>query len=132
MVSFEGTWTYRSFRNNADQNVEPNQLMFGMGTLALDQPDPGKIGGVLGGSGWSLDLDGTMTEGNPVKLRWQGRGEIGGETWVYDYLGFLVPDWPNGIDQVDAIVGSIIRTQPHSNGQATAGLVASWYAVRQV
>lgn len=131
MVSYEGNWTYRSFVNNADQNVEPNQLLFGMGTLMLKNAGSGKLAGTLGGTGWSLDLAGAVTEGDPVKLRWQGQGLIGGENWVYDYLGYVVPSWPNGIDQKDAIVGSIIRTVPHSGGTAKAGLVASWYAVRQ-
>lgn len=130
MPSFEGTWTYRSFRNIADQNVEPNRLLFGMGDLVLTQPEPGKVGGTLGGTGWSLELHGTVTEGDPTKVRWQGRGEFNGEIWVYDYLGYVVPDWPNGVDQVDAIVGTIVRTEPHSNGQAAAGVVASWFAVR--
>ncbi len=129
--SFVGNWTYRSLINNPDLSVEFNDLRFGMGTLNLTEPSGGKIGGTLGGPGWSLDLDGMATEGKPVTVRFQGRGEIGGETWVYDYRGYLVPEWTNGVSQVDAIVGSIIRTVPHSNGQATAGFVASWYAVRQ-
>jgi hypothetical protein len=116
MPAFEGSWTYRSFVNNPDQNIEPNRLLFGMGTLILNQPEPGKIRGSLGGPGWSLDLDGESTEGNPTRLRWQGRGEIGGEIWVYDYLGYVVPDWPSGVDQTDSIVGTIVRTEPHSNG----------------
>jgi hypothetical protein len=130
MAAFEGTWTYRSFLNNPDQEVDPNRLLFGMGTLVLTQPETGRIVGSLGGTGWSLDLSGVVTDGDPARLRWQGRGEIGGETWVYDYLGYVVTDWPNGVDQVDAIVGTIVRTEPHSNGQATAGFVASWIAVR--
>ena len=130
MPAFEGSWTYRSFVNNPDQNVEPNQLLFGMGTLVLTQPEAGKIGGSLGGAGWSLELDGAVIDGDPPRLRWQGRGEIGGEVWVYDYLGYVVPDWPNGVDQTNAIVGTIVRTEPHSSGKATAGVVASWIAVR--
>jgi hypothetical protein len=130
MAAFEGSWTYRSYVNDPDQTIEPNQLLFGMGRLVLTQPEPGKIGGSLGGTGWSLDLSGDVTAGDPARLRWQGRGEIGGEMWVYDYLGYVVPDWPNGVDQTDAIVGTIVRTEPHSNGQAPAGVVASWIAVR--
>ncbi len=130
MPEFEGSWTYRSYINNPDQSVEPNRLLFGIGTLVLTQPLPGKIGGSLGGDGWSLKLEGDVSEGDPTGLRWQGRGEIGGEVWVYDYHGYVVPDWPNGVDQRDAIVGTIIRTEPHSNDQATAGFVASWIAVR--
>lgn len=54
-----------------------------------------------------------------------------GEEWVYDYLGYLVPVWPNGVDQRPAIVGSIVRTKPHSMGNAPAGYVAQWIAVKQ-
>jgi hypothetical protein len=54
-----------------------------------------------------------------------------GERWVYDYIGYLVPIWPNGVDQRAAIVGSVIRTVPHSNGQARAGYTASFIAVKQ-
>ncbi len=128
---FVGTWSYRSLINNPDLSTEFNDLRFGMGTLVLNEPEPSKTSGSLGGAGWSLDLDGTSTAGDPTKVRFQGRGEISGETWVYDYLGFVTPDWPNGVNQVDAIVGTIVRTEPHSGGQAEAGYVASWYAVRQ-
>ena len=48
-----------------------------------------------------------------------------------------MPDWPNGVQQRAAIVGSVVRTIPHSgavkDGQKTiapAGVVASFYAVR--
>ena len=129
--NFVGTWSYRSLINNPDLDVPFNNLRFGMGVLELSEPQPDSVGGSLGGPGWSLTLSGTATEGDPTKVRFQGRGVINGETWVYDYLGFVVPDWPNGVDQVDAIVGSIVRTEPHSGGQAEAGFVASWYAVRQ-
>ena len=131
---FIGNWSYRSLINNPDLATPFNDLRFGMGNLVLEEPAAGLVGGTLGGTGWSLNLDGTVTTGDlttgePTKVRFQGRGEIGGELWVYDYLGFLAPDWPNAIDQVDAIVGTIIRTEPH--GTAPAGFVASWYAVRQ-
>jgi hypothetical protein len=44
----------------------------------------------------------------------------------------LIPIWPNGVDQRPAIVGSVIRMVPHSNGQARAGYIASFIAVMQV
>ena len=59
-----------------------------------------------------------------------GRGFIGGEEWVYDYLGYLVPAWSDGVNQVETIVGSVIRTVPHSGGQAPAGFTATFFAVR--
>ena len=130
--SFVGNWSYRSLRNNPDLALDFNALRFGQGTLSLTEPSPGQIGGTLGGPGWSLDLDGEVTLGSPTALRFQGQGDIGGENWVYEYLGYLVPDWPNGVDQVEAIAGTIVRTVPHTGGNATAGYVASWYAVRQL
>jgi hypothetical protein len=44
-------------------------------------------------------------------------------------MGFVVPEWPNGVDQRPAMVGSTVRTVPHDG--APAGSVASWIAVKQ-
>ena len=64
-------------------------------------------------------------------MRFQGRGATPGvEDLVYDYVGYLAPVWPNGVDQRPAIVGSIVRTEPHSGG-AEPGFVASWIAVKR-
>lgn len=57
------------------------------------------------------------------------------ENWAYDYIGWLVPTWPNSTADLQraAIVGSVVRTLPHASGAgaAPAGFVASFYAVRQ-
>jgi hypothetical protein len=58
---------------------------------------------------------------------------VGGEQWIYDYEGYLVAHWPNGVQQIPALVGSVIRTIPHSSsngGISPAGVVASFYAVK--
>jgi hypothetical protein len=128
--NFSGVWSYRSLLNDPDLTLAFNDLQFGAGELNLLEPEPGRIGGSLGGTGWSLSLDGAAVEGLPTTLRWQGRGTINGEDWVYDYLGYVVPAWPDGVSQTDTIVGSVIRTVPHSNGQAQAGFTATFYAVR--
>jgi hypothetical protein len=128
---FAGSWSYRSFRNDPDLSKDFNDLRFGAGTLELAESEFGRLSGSLGGEGWSLNLVGGYTYGNPFSLRFQGSGEIGGEMWVYDYVGYLVPIWPNGVEQRPALVGSVIRTIPHSNGQAQAGYVASFIAVKQ-
>jgi hypothetical protein len=70
-----------------------------------------------------------------MQVRFQGKGVVGGEQWIYDYIGWLVPVWPNSTDrlEVPAIVGSVVRTIPHSGsggGTNPAGVVASFYAVR--
>ena len=132
---FVGTWTYRSLLNDPDINTDFDNLEFGRGTLVITAPSSDTLGGTIGGDGWSLDLHGSIGYGSPAQVRFQGRGIVGGEEWVYDYIGWLVPVWPNSNDslQTAAIVGSVVRTIPHSGGQpgtvAPAGVVASFYAV---
>jgi hypothetical protein len=131
---FEGSWTYRSFLNDPDVNKNFDELEFGRGTIIIEQAPMQALNGRIGGPGWSLVLKGARTYGNPMHARFQGVGVVNGEKWIYDYEGYLVPDWPNGVDQIPAIVGSVIRTIPHSGSQPNtvnpAGVVASFYAVR--
>jgi hypothetical protein len=132
---FVGNWTYRSFLNDPDISKAANDLLFGEGTLAIAEQSQTELSGTIGGPGWSLDLRGSFGYGSPMQVRFQGKGVVGGEEWIYDYIGWLVPVWPNSTDRLEvaAIVGSVVRTIPHSgDGGSTnpAGVVASFYAVR--
>jgi hypothetical protein len=136
---FVGSWSYRSFNNDPDLSIAFNDLQFGLGTIVIEEAAMQLLQGTIGGDGWSLKLKGAREYGNPMHVRFQGTGIISGEQWIYDYDGYLVPAWPNGVQQVPAMVGSIVRTVPHSGrppkggGPAPvhpAGVVASWYAVR--
>ena len=131
---FVGTWAYRSFLNDADVNKAFNDLEFGRGTIVIEEAPMQSLKGTIGGPTWSLTLKGARAYGNPMHARCQGVGQVKGEQWIYDYEGYLVPDWPNGVDQIAAIVGSVIRTIPHSGDQPgtvnPAGVVASFYAVK--
>lgn len=135
--SFSGKWTYRSFVSDpamSDPNAPLKTLLFGQGALEIAADSAGNASGTLSGNGWQLDLTGRCHAGDPPSIRFQGKGMIDGELWVYDYIGYAVPKWPDGIDQRPAIVGTIIRTVPHSNGSggtSPAGYVAQWIAVRQ-
>jgi hypothetical protein len=137
---FVGTWNYRSMYNNPDDITDWNNLAFGSGTLKITASSSTTLGGTIGGSlgpglgNWLLNLNGSFGYGSPAQVRFQGRGLVSGEEWVYDYIGWLVPVWPNSNDilQRTAIVGSIVRTVPHSGSDGTvhpAGVVASFYAV---
>ena len=130
-----GRWTYRSLLNEADINTAFNDLEFGRGTIVIEEGAMELLTGTIGGPDWSLNLHGSRAYGSPMQVRFQGRGLVGGEEWIYDYIGWLVPVWPNGDPtlQTAAIVGSVTRTVPHSGGggqTAPAGFVASFYAVR--
>jgi hypothetical protein len=134
---FVGTWTYRSLINDPNVNTDFAKLEFGRGTLVITASSSTTLGGTIGGPGWSLDLHGSFGYGSPGQVRFQGRGLVGGEEWIYDYIGWLVPVWPNSNDTLQraAIVGSVVRTIPHSSSKpgtvSPAGVVASFYAVRQ-
>ena len=132
--SLKGKWTYRSFLNDPDLSTQFNDLEFGRGTITIDDAPMGALQGTIGGPGWSLALSGSINYGDPYSVRFQGKGVVGGEEWIYDYLGYAVKPWPNGINQVPAMTGSIVRTIPHSSGSggtAPAGVVCSWIAVWQ-
>ena len=129
-----GKWTYRSFLNDPDLSTQFNDLEFGLGTIEVVPAPMNEFRGTIGGPGWQLQLKGSTTYGNPFTVRFQGKGVVGGEEWIYDYIGYVIRPWPNGVDQRMAMVGSIVRTIPHSSGTggtAPAGVVCSWIAVRQ-
>ncbi len=131
---FVGKWTYRSLLNDPDVNTDFDSLEFGRGTIVIEPAPMQILTGVIGGPGWSLKLSGSRQYGTPMRLRFQGVGIVSGEKWIYDYEGYLIPHWPDGVQQRPAIVGSVIRTIPHSGGTpgtvAPAGVVASFYAVK--
>jgi len=139
---FVGSWAYRSLYNDPDLSKDSNMnnLLFGDGTLTITAPSSDSMGGTIGGplapnANWLLNLHGSIGYGSPAQVRFQGVGVVNGEEWIYDYIGWLVPVWPNSNNllQRAAIVGSVVRTIPHSGSDGTvhpAGVVASFYAVR--
>ncbi len=131
-----GTWTYRSFKSNPDLNADFDSLEFGRGNIQINAAPMQEFDGLIYGTGWSLNLAGSITYGNPFCVSFQGKGIVGGAQWVYNYLGYYIPDWSNGDAQVPALVGSIVRVIPHPTGPnnkstAPAGEVAQWIAVKQ-
>ena len=124
-----GKWLYRSFVNDANPDEDPK--LFGQGELTFLPTDFGHLVGDFDFGQWGkMAVKGTAHFGNPFQLRFQGRGVkgTGSEEWVYDYIGYFIPNWVEGVNQQPAIVGSVIRTEPH--GQAKAGVVASFIMVK--
>lgn len=130
---FVGRWTYRSWLNDVNLATSPNDLLFGSGTIDIVEAPMQILKGTIGGSGWQLDLHGSRSYGNPMTVRFQGKGIVSGAEWIYAYVGYLVPEWPDGVHQKTAMVGSIVRVIPHPSGNggvSPAGVTASWYAVK--
>lgn len=129
---FEGNWTYRSL-HNAPINTAFSQLEFATAVMRFQKTSEDTITGVLDmGTGFALKLEGKLSSSNGSTTFYiEGKGIPGTSTanWEYDYQGYVVPKWKNGINQKDTCVGSVIRSKPH--GAAKAGDTASFYLVRQ-
>jgi len=54
-------------------------------------------------------------------------------TWIYEYVGYLVNPWQNGVNQPPTFVGSMIRQIPHPSGKGMhhAGEVGSFFCVKE-
>ena len=138
-TNLDGTWTYRSFLNNptevGDNPQQALALIFGEGKLTITSKGENLFQAVLDfGGGAAMDLYGEIVRGagvSPEVLIITGTGRTGTSTdkWVYQYKGYVVPQWAEGVNQVPTIVGTVIRTIPHGTG--AAGVVASFVIVRR-
>ncbi len=127
-------FTYRSLLNNPDLSASFDSLEFGRANLAIEVNSSGLVTGKIYDTGWELELFGSYQPGSPATFWFQGKGVVSGSLWVYDYLCYVVPVIPNGVNQRLALVGSITRAIPHpdgSGGTSPAGVVNSFYAVAQ-
>lgn len=129
-----GKWQYFSFLNPPALDATGNYAqLFGMGTMTLRTPSSTTVAGTFDmGGGYVLDLKGTVsTSSGRTSIHMAGLGRPNTPTagWEYDYDGVMAEKWPNGVNQVPALTGSVIRAKPH-NGQP-AGVVASFIDVKQ-
>ena len=126
--SLAGTWAYRSYLNQEDQQV------FGGGLFTFETPTPTTLTGTLVMSPTLvLDLEGTIcpaTSDAPliVEIRGFGRPYTDTKGWEYDYHASLAYHWPKGVNQVRSLVGSVFRAKEHDGHPA--GVTASFIAVR--
>jgi hypothetical protein len=49
--------------------------------------------------------------------------------WIYDYFGMVDPIWPDAVNQIPTVTGSVIRTVDH--GSSKAGVTATFYMVQR-
>jgi hypothetical protein len=131
-----GSWHYRSFLNNPQKVSDLNTILFGEGDFVFEELTNGQLAGTGDfGGGDTVKFQGAVAHGSLTTIRFQGIGTGSSNSdWLYDYLGVILPQWPNGVSQVLAIVGTVVRSAPHSNGSggvAAAGRVASFVAVKK-
>jgi hypothetical protein len=129
-----GTWTYRSFLNNPDIGQAFNDLEFGRGELRIDELRPGVFEGRLWfGDTYQFGLRGTADLSSfPASVRFRGVGDTtDSKGQIYDYAGFFLPMWSNGESQRAAIAGTTVRSVAHNGGQAKAGFVGTFIALKR-
>jgi hypothetical protein len=125
-----GKWTYRSFHNDpASVTNDPKAaahkalaLIFGEAVFTLEKPVTATLKGAIDWPGGGLDLQGTLradAAGAPI-VEIVATGRLGTDTasWEYNYRGQLAYQWPNGVNQVPALVGAVVRAKPHNGAQA--------------
>jgi hypothetical protein len=139
--SLAGKWTYRSFFNDpafvGDSKENAYNLIFAEATFTFEITSSTTLRGTIDWGSGGLDLQGTIRPagaGAPLTVEIIGTGRPGAPGtgtagWEYDYYAHLAYTWPNGVKQVPALVGTVIRAKPH--GDNPAGLVASFIAVKQ-
>ncbi|MBV7530782.1 hypothetical protein [Chitinophaga sp. sic0106] len=133
----KSTWTYRSFLNEVDLKIPPNDLELGDGTIHLNISNDGEISGNIGTPGeWNLELKGKVLETNPQGLYFIGTGENGQGAnramWEYGYEVYCLPKIEGGKFQANVLAGSVVRLKDHPGSDGTihkAGEVATCYAV---
>ncbi len=132
---FNGSWTYRSLLNDPDWKQSFDRLQFASAIMDLRTFGKDSISGILY---WAdnpkqgLNIRGKYYYQDTTtcySLVGTGSAALGTAGWQYDYKGYIVPKWTNGIKQADVLVGTTIRAKPH-NG-APAGVVATTYMVRR-
>ncbi len=112
---FAGTWTYRSLHNTAEPVDSFDDLRLAQAELTLQAVGPDLLSGRLSFGDDYLDMSGTVQDADPPTVRLRATGVQGTATagWIYDYVGYLAPSWPEGDAQRPAIVGTVVRTAPH-------------------
>lgn len=123
-----GTWTYRSLYNDPDVSTDFRKLELTRAHISVDEAPMGVFKGRIYGKDWSLDLNGTINDGTPSSVVFQAKGCTKDAEWIYDFVGYVVPPWPNGVDQRPAIVGSVTRILGPAS--EAINIVCSFYAVR--
>jgi hypothetical protein len=122
-----GLWTYRSFLNDPKRlyaTAPPTvpELILQEALVKLETPTSttlqGGIEWLSGGGDFLLDLRGWIQPGvgdepSPFGMVGTGRPGTNTEGREYYYEGHLTRNWPNGINQVPALVGSLIRGKPN-------------------
>jgi len=117
VASLSGDWIYRSFINTTEDVQTLDQILFGQGDLTLAvgadgffQPSQLSFGAdyPMNVFGQAIEVFSDTFSLPRVAIEMKAFGVEGTQTagWLYEYRGYLVPSWYNGVDQVTCIAGT--------------------------
>jgi hypothetical protein len=138
-IMLAGKWTYRAFKNDwqvvGDNAAAALALISSEGVLDFDEAQDGRFRGALGmAPGYALVLSGEVdvASGAPPGFTIHGNGIEGTPTegWRYEYRGVFGYSWPEAVDQLPSLVGTVMRVAAHGPLNP-AGYTASFIAVRR-
>lgn len=106
-----GLWTYQSWNNDGNLATALNNIAFGSGYIRVDTSAETEFKGRVYGPAsytdptpcrpqhsWQFKFNGSANYSASFIVHLQGKRVNGGNEWIYDYVGYLVPSWQNGID----------------------------------
>lgn len=135
-----GWWLYRSFRNEPAAVGDFNAIRLAEAEISLKVDVSGQLSGAMrfpAGAAASeqglLELQGRVSEGNPLRLQFTGKGRAGTRFADYEYAydGIVSPAMPDAAEQRLALVGSVMRTRErHSGTDVHHFMTASFIAVK--
>ena len=132
--SLAGVWSYRAFFNDPDLDKPFGDLRFATAALTLETGPGGALSGRLSGEGWGTWIEWSLTltgQGDASGFTLRGENVIEGETWIYDYRGQWLPNWPHADQPRDVLTGSVIRTAARAKRASKAGVHATFIAVKR-
>ncbi len=149
--SLTGSYSYRSFDNNPDP--EAADLSFFVANLELQQSESGELSGTLVGFAPNdeYEITGSVDYGDDQDGGSSYQGDSSGEWWdrrlifradvrgstpenegkLYQWVGYFPGMWPEGINQIPTLVGSVLRAK-RPDDPSLEGYVRAFTAVKKV
>lgn len=116
-ASIAGRWLYRSLRNSTDPNIDFAKLPLLIAILDIPPYEGDQFTGTLTATANSEAGVRHIVQGAVKGDRFKMRATQGSDTtqgWVYDYEGWIVPQWDSGVDQIQTFAGSVRRVAAHA------------------
>jgi hypothetical protein len=125
-TNMAGTWVYRSIKNIADPTEDLSNMKLLVGIIEIPPYQGNEFTGTLTATNFGKEikhlLKGQINGDHFTMIALPGNDVT--EGWLYNYTGWLVPMWKDGVKQVPTFVGSVLRITEHpfpGGGTSTSG-----------